>query len=306
MPEITVVGSLNMDLIVRTPHLPVPGETILGSEFVTAPGGKGANQAVAAARLGSSVAMVGQLGADDFGQALRANLKAVGVDTTYVSTDDHAATGVALIAVEAGGQNTIIVVPGANAHLWRDEVDRAKEMIASSRVLVVQLEIPQETITRALEIAHAAHVLTLLNPAPARPLPATWPSLIDLLVPNETEATFLTQIPVKDWASAEAAAIELYRQGVPAVVITLGAQGALAWDGHEMRRVPAFPVQAVDATAAGDAFVGALAAARGRGSDLSVALREANAAGALTTLKLGAQPSLPTRAELEQFLREQT
>jgi ribokinase len=304
MPEIAVVGSVNMDLIVRTPHLPVPGETVLGRTWSTAPGGKGANQAVAAAKLGAQVVMVGRVGPDDFGRTLRQEMAAAGVDMTYVTTDEQEATGVALIAVEDGGQNTIIVSPGANARVSRADVDAAKGAITASKVLVVQLELPLDTETYALDLGRASHIVTLLNPAPAQPLPSPVLARVDWIVPNETEASHLTGIAVTDWASAEAAARELGRRGPQIVVITLGARGALAWDGNAIFRVPAFPVQPVDATAAGDAFVGALARAIARGADLLVALNEASAAGALATLKLGAQPSLPTFAELEQFLSQ--
>ncbi len=303
MPEITVVGSLNMDLVIRTPHLPAPGETLLGRDYSTAPGGKGANQAVAAARLGGDVVMVGRVGNDDFGRALRANLNAAGVDATYVLSD-QAPTGVALITIESAGQNTIVVAPGANGNVVREDVDRAKGAITSSQVLVAQLEIPLDTVTCALDLGRASHIITLLNPAPAQPLSDQVLSLCDIIVPNETEASALTGIPVADWESAERAARELGRRGVQIVVITLGARGALAWDGGKTTRLPAFPVTAVDATAAGDAFVGAFALARARGLDLPTSLRRANAAGALTTTKLGAQPSLPKEAELELFLAQ--
>lgn len=299
--EIAVVGSLNMDLIVRTPHLPAPGETVIGHQFSTAPGGKGANQAVGAARLGAGVVMVGRVGADDFARALRASLNAAGVDATYVFTDESEATGIASIAVDDHGQNTIIVASGANARVSRADVDVARGAIASARMLVLQLEIPLETIAYALEFARASHILTLLNPAPARPLSPEILALCDLLVPNETEAGQMTGIQVKDWDSAERAARELGRRGAKVVVITLGARGALAWDGGAVLRVPAIPVEPVDTTAAGDAFVAALAVAQAHGLDLLSSLHEASAAGALATQKLGAQPSLPTRPELEEF-----
>lgn len=304
MPDIAVVGSLNMDLIIRVPHLPAAGETVIGREFTTAAGGKGANQAVAAARLGASVAMIGRVGDDDFGRALKANLNVAGVDTTYVLLDGHSATGVALIAVEEGGQNTIIVAAGANANASRTDVDAARRVIASSQVLMAQLEVPLDTVIYAMDMARSAHILTLLNPAPGQELSPDVLARVDMIVPNETEAGILTGIPVKDWESAERAALELNRRGVPIVVITLGERGALASDRGSIHRVPAFPVHAVDATAAGDAFVGALAVAWARGREMPLAMRQASAAGALATLKLGAQPSLPTRAELEEFLQD--
>ncbi len=303
MPEVVVVGSLNMDLVIRTMHLPAPGETIIGRDFMTAPGGKGANQAVAAAKLGGEVVMVGRVGADDFGHALRAHLNAAGVDSNYVLDDSLAATGVALITVEGGGQNTIVVAPGVNDNVFREDVDRAMGALTSAQVLVTQLEIPLDTVTYALDAARASHIVALLNPAPAQPLADNIIARCDVIVPNEIEASELTGIEVKDWTSAEAAARDLGRRGASIVVITLGARGALAWDGGKVYRIPAFPVQAVDATAAGDAFVGALALTLGRGGDLLSALVAASAAGALATTKLGAQPSLPRREELEAFMQ---
>ncbi len=302
MPDIVVVGSLNMDLVVRTVHLPARGETILGREFTVIPGGKGANQAVGVSKLGAAVALVGRVGADDFGRNLCASLTQAGVLTPYVQSDPAAATGVAIISVEEGGQNTIIVAPGTNARVTPTDVDAAGALIASAKALMTQLEIPLATVVHALRVARANHVLTILNPAPAQPLAAELLDLVDILIPNETEAARMTGIPVSDWASAERAARELNRQGARAVVITLGALGALAWDKDCAWRAPAFPVKALDATAAGDAFVAALTVARVQGRAWDAALRQANAAGALTTTKLGAQPALPTRVELEQFL----
>jgi ribokinase len=303
MPKLVVVGSLNMDLVVRTPHLPRPGETILGRDFMTAPGGKGANQTVAAAKLGAAVHMVGRVGGDDFGRALRENLHAAGADDRYVFTEESAATGIAIIEVEASGQNTIVVAPGANAQVARADVDAARSIITSSQVVIAQLEIPLDTVRYALNMARAANVLTILNPAPAQSLSTELLSLVDLLVPNESEAALLTGIEVTDEASAEQAARQLQQRGARAVVVTLGERGALALDEHRVWRVPPFRVKAIDATAAGDAFVGALATAYASHDDLEAALREASAAGALAATKFGAQPSLPTRAELDEFLK---
>lgn len=302
MSEIVVVGSLNMDLIVRTPRLPRPGETVVGHGFSMAPGGKGANQAIAGARLGARMLIVGRVGADEFGRSLRHNLRAAGVHDVFVVTDEAAATGVALIAVEDSSQNSIVVTAGANAHVSRRDVEAARSAIVSGRALVTQLEVPLEAVTCALRVAHAAHVLTVLNPAPARPLPTDLFTLVDILVPNETEASVLTGTHVQDRESAEAAARELHRRGAQAVVITLGTEGALAYAEGRVHLVPAFAVKAVDATGAGDAFVAALTVARVRGLDWDAALGEASAAGALATTRLGAQPSLPTRAELIAFL----
>ena len=311
-PKIVVVGSLNMDLVIRAPHLPAPGETIFGSDFLTAPGGKGANQAVAAARLGASVSLVGRTGDDDFGRALRATLNADGVDTAHVGADPRAATGVALIAVEDGGQNTIIVASGANMRVERTDVDAAAALLRAAGGLIVQLELPLEVVEHSMRLARQAGLVVVLNPAPAQPLRPEWLALADLLVPNENEASLLSGIRVLDVASAEAAARTLSPSGVPAVVVTLGARGALLWHQGAASFVPPFAVQAVDATAAGDAFVGALMTALLRapaadalsGTAMRAALREASAAGALAASKPGAQPSLPRRAELEQCLKQ--
>jgi ribokinase len=304
MTEIVVVGSLNMDLVVRTPRLPRPGETIIGREFITAPGGKGANQAVAAAKLSAAVSMVGRVGADEFGRALRNDLRAAGADTSCVFVEQTAATGIAMIGVEDGGQNSIIVAPGANARVTPADVDAARAAIESAQALIVQLEVPLDVVLRAMQIARAARVLTVLNPAPAQALPFEILSLADLLILNETEAALLTGVEVKDGASAEEAARQLHERGARVVVITLGERGAIALDEHAVKRVPAFPVKAIDTTAAGDAFVAALAVARAGGRDLDAALLEASAAGALAAMKLGAQPSMPTRAELDGFLKQ--
>ena len=303
MTKIAVVGSLNMDLVIRTPRLPAPGETILGREFTTAPGGKGANQAIAAAKLGASVAMVGRVGSDGFGRTLREGLSADAVDITHVFTDDYAATGVAVIQVDDQGQNTIVVASGANAQVTRADVDKSRAVLTSANALVVQLEVPLNTVAHALQLARGAHVLTILNPAPAQRLDPDMLALADILVPNETEAGFLTGTAASDWGAAEAAAGELHRRGARTVVITLGARGALVFENNMAHQVPPFQVRAVDATAAGDAFVAALAVARASGRDMDTALREASAAGALTATKLGAQPSLPTRKDLDEFLK---
>jgi ribokinase len=303
MAEILVLGSLNMDLIVRTPRLPAPGETILGTTFTTAPGGKGANQAVAAAKLGAPVKMLGRVGADDFGQVLRSNLSAVGVDTQYLVTDTEAATGIASIWVDDKGQNSIIVAPGANGRVGRADVDAAAVAFRNARVIVAQLEIPLDAVQYAFQLARKHNQLTILNPAPAQPLSRKILELVDVVIPNETEAAQLTGMQVQDFESAQNAANVLKQMGARRVLITLGAQGAVILDDDTpAQAIAPFPVQVVDTTAAGDAFVGALAAALARDKDWNTSLREASAAGALAATKLGAQPSLPTRAELDAFL----
>ncbi len=304
MTNILTLGSLNMDLITRTPRLPAPGETILGTAFSTAPGGKGANQAIAAAKLGAPVKMIGRVGADDFGKMLRHNLNAAGVDTQYLITDAKTATGIASIWVDDAGQNSIIVAPGANARVNRADVDAAAAAFRDARVIVAQLEIPLDTVEYAFQLARKHNRLTILNPAPAQPLTRDLLALADLLIPNETEATLLTGIQTVDFESAQNAARVLRESGARRVLITLGAQGAV-WvdDDAPAQSIAPFPVRVVDTTAAGDAFVGALAASLARDNDWTTSLRQASAAGALATTKLGAQPALPTRAELDAFLQ---
>jgi ribokinase len=300
--RVAVVGSLNMDLIARTPRIPQPGETILGSEFCTAPGGKGANQAVAAARLGAQVSMVGRVGSDAFAQPMLASLTAAGVDHRHVIQDAQAATGVALIVVDDGGQNSIVVAPGANARLSPADVDAARAAIAAAHVLLLQLESPLEAVTRAAELAHAHGVTVVLNPAPARELPAELLALVDVLVPNESETAILTGLPASGQAEVQAAA--LLELGVGAALLTLGERGALLARPEGTKHVPAFRVTPVDTTAAGDAFVGGFAAALAEEKSPIEAVRWGCAAGALATTKLGAQPSLPTRQEVEALLKK--
>lgn len=304
-PSICVVGSLNMDLVIRTPHLPAPGETVSGGPFATHPGGKGANQAVAAARLGAAVTMVGRIGGDAFGERLRAELAQAGIATDHVIALPDVASGVALIAVETGGQNSIIIAPGANGELTPAAVDAASTAITAARVLLLQLETPLPAVQRAAELAQAAGTIVVLNPAPAVPLPSELLARVDYLIPNEHEAALLLgeDIPTRADAGAAAARLREYT-GVCAVVITLGEQGAvLAQAEGETKYVQPHPVTPLDTTAAGDAFVGAFAVALAEGRTPAEAMRWGNAAGALTVTRAGAQPSLPTRAEVETLLR---
>ncbi|MGD9049984.1 MAG: ribokinase [Anaerolineae bacterium] len=302
--SIVVVGSLNMDLVIRSPRIPQPGETIIGGEFHTVPGGKGANQAVAAARLGARVSMVGRVGKDAFGGTLLENLAADGIDHDLVVQDGQAATGVALIVVDDNGENSIVVASGANMHLTLADVEAAEAVIAAADVLILQLEVPLECVIRSAELARAHRVKVVLNPAPARPVPARLLSMVDVLVPNESEAALLAGLPVGTPSEAMKAARELLGSGVGTVILTLGERGALPAQGREMQVVPAFDVKAVDTTAAGDAFMAGLAVALAEGKGLEEAVRQGNAAGGLAATKLGAQPSLPTRQALEQLLAE--
>ena len=303
--NVTVVGSINIDLVTTTPRLPRPGETVIGGDLRTVPGGKGANQAVAAARLGATVTMVGRVGEDTFGQQLRANLDAAGVDLTHVVTDPEAASGAALIAVDHQGQNSIVVAPGANARLSVSDVEKAETAIAGADAVLLQLEIPLPVVQRAAELARAGGAKVILNPAPAQALPQELLDLVDVLIPNESETAVLTGMPVEELEQVDAAALALRDGGVGAVILTLGQRGALLADSAGARLFPAFPVEkVVDTTAAGDAFVGALAAALAEGTSLARAVPWSNAAGSIAVTGPGAQPSLPRREEVERLLTE--
>lgn len=295
MSRILVLGSLNMDLVVRAPRLPVAGETVLGGPFGRFPGGKGANQALAAARLGGEVALIGRVGDDDDGKQLRAGLEAEGVDVERVRAVPDGATGVALITVDERGENTIVVAPGANALVPADALDGAV-----ARWLVVQLEIPIGGVARALRTARDAGTATLLNAAPAADLGPDVLRAVDVLVVNQGEAARLAGRP--ETTAPDQLARALCAIGCGTAVVTLGADGAIAFDGQRELRQPAFPVAAIDAVAAGDAFVGALAVCLDRGLPLDEALRFACAAGALATTRAGAQPSLPTRTAVASLL----
>lgn len=302
-PRIVVVGSINMDLVARMRRLPRPGETVSGSDFQTIPGGKGANQAVAAARLGARVAMIGRVGQDVFGQSLVQSLQSYGVDTEHVLRTEGS-SGVALIGVEESGANSIVVVPGANGRLSVDDVRARADIIASADALVVQLETPLETIAAAIEVATRSGVRTILDPAPASApqLPKSVVS-VDVISPNQTEAEMLTGVVVNDLASAERAARNLQQIGARAVVLKLGEMGSLVLtaDGR-VHRVPATSVTVVDTTAAGDAFTAGLAVSQSEGRSLVEAARFGGAAGTLACTVFGAQPAMPSRDSVEQFL----
>jgi ribokinase len=291
-----------MDLVVRSPRFPAPGETVIGGEFRAVPGGKGSNQAVAAARLGARVAMVGRVGHDAYGSQLIGGLAAAGIDHDHVHQDRAAATGVAVIVVAESGENSIVVAPGANMQLSPADVDRAKATIAQAQSLLLQLESPLPTVQRAAQVARAHGVRVILNPAPARALPAELLALVDVLIPNESEASILTGRPADQQPDPEAAARVLLQIGAGTVILTLGSRGALLAERDGTQRFPAFDVEPVDTTAAGDAFVGGLAVALTEGRSLSESVRWGSAAGALATTKLGAQPSLPSRRAVERLL----
>ena len=301
--RVTIVGSLNMDLVIRSPRIPQPGETIIGSDFQTVPGGKGANQAVAAARQGGQVTMVGRVGEDTFADALLENLASAEIDATFVHRDRQAASGVALIVVDDHGENIIVVASGANMRMTEKDVEAAEAAIAESDVLLLQLEVPLPVVKRAAQIAQSHRVTVVLNPAPARELPPDLLASVDVLIPNESEAALLTGFPVGSQSELEKAASKILNLGVRSVVITLGKRGAfLASADYKSKIYEAFSIQPVDTTAAGDAFAAGLAVNYGAGKSLPDAIRWANAAGAVTALRFGAQTSLPKRNEVRELL----
>ncbi|MGH7205150.1 MAG: ribokinase [Nitrospiraceae bacterium] len=296
MPKVIVLGSANVDFTVAVDCLPTVGETVLGREFYQSFGGKGANQAVAAVRAGAGVVLLTMLGTDDYGRRIEQHLTALGLPREGLQRHPTKPTGVALILVDEGGRNLIAVAPGSNQMLSLEDVRRASPLIAQGAVLLAQLEVPLAAVQEAFSIAKAQGLLTILNPAPATPLPPALLKLVDVLTPNEGEANTLSEMTDPDKAARV-----LVEQGARSVIVTLGERGALLRDAATSRLFPAYPVQAIDSTAAGDAFNGALACSLAEGRSLEDAIVFANAAGALATAKRGAQESLPTRAEIDRL-----
>ena len=324
-PKIVVVGSSNTDMVIRARSLPRPGETLLGGEFLLAAGGKGANQAVAAARSGGDVTLVACVGDDDLGRSALAGFRRDRIRVEHVRVAKNVASGVALIMVDAKGENLISVAPGANALLSPADVERAEAAIAGADCLLAQLEVPLDAVKRALQIAKQHGVMTILNPAPARLLPRSLLKLVDVLTPNRTElrktgtVLKLGTVPLSGTVPnfrtigarekgtvPNSGTVPFFRAlrhaGVGAIVVTLGDKGAVIHDGKETR-IPAFKVHAVDAVAAGDVFSGALAVALTEGRALSDAVRFASAAAAISVTRKGAQPSIPRRGEIDRFLK---
>jgi ribokinase len=297
---IAVVGSLNIDIVARVARFPMPGETVSATSYQESLGGKGANQAVAAARAGSAVEFVGRVGADRAGDALRVRLDESGVDTTHVTQDSGGSSGSALIAVDNRGENTIIVIPGVNANLQPADVQAASEVIERCSILLLQLEIPLETVQYAAALAQSTGTTVILNPSPSQELPSSLLDLVDILVPNEEEVGYLTGMgsPVDPTSAAGM----LCSNGVKAVVITLGRRGAAIVDGNGETDIHAYDVDVIDSTGAGDAFVGNLAAALDAGQSLAEAAQFASAAAALSVQAAGAQSSMPSKAETETFI----
>lgn len=290
-----VVGSLNLDLVVPVPHHPSPGETVLGGDAFRNPGGKGANQAVAAARLGQPTAMIGRVGGDEAGSTLISALQAAGVDASRVVRTPGAPTGIALISVDERGENAIVVSPGANSRVTPADVEASEDILGSAGVLLLQLEIPIETVVAA---ARAASGTVILNPAPARSIPPSLLEAVDVIVPNRSELAVLAGAGAEPADDGQTARLAARIQGPGAVVVTLGADGAMVVEGGRTERIPAIPVEPVDTTAAGDAFCGALADALVRGKPLGEAARWAGRAAAVACTRPGAQPSLPSREDV--------
>jgi ribokinase len=298
--KIVVVGSLNMDLVVRTPRVPVGGETLAGHSFVTAPGGKGANQAVACARLGGQVTMIGCVGRDAYGDQLRQGLEGEGIECSTVESIEGVPTGIASILVDDKGQNCIVIVAGGNGELTPERLARHDAALQEAEIVITQLEVPVATVEKTLARAHELSKTVILNPAPAvGPLPVHWYSHVDYLIPNESEASSLTGIEVNSQETAVQAAQKLLDAGAKHVLLTMGAQGVLYKDATRQQHFPAQVVQTIDTTAAGDTFVGGFAAALSEGQSLDDAIRLGQQAAAVSVTRAGAQPSIPFRRELK-------
>ncbi|RPI86231.1 MAG: ribokinase [Chloroflexi bacterium] len=301
VPKVVVVGSANTDFIVRVPQLPLHGETVLGGEFSVAKGGKGANQAVSAARQGVDVTFIACLGTDSLGAEALAAYQAEGIHTDFIVTNPKQPSGAALILVGSDGDNMIAVAPGANAWLLPEHIQAAEDVFKNATCLLLQLEIPLQSVQAAAEIAHKNGVLVILNPAPACQIPDELFKLVDILTPNEKEAEMLLgEHEIPPGASFLPGLSE--KTGVRTIVATLGSRGVRVFAGGEETHIPAFSITPVDTTACGDAFNGALASALARGENILSAANYANAAGALAATKLGAQPSLPAAKEVKQLL----
>ncbi len=301
--KILVVGSANMDIYVMTSHLPEPGETVIGKSYLMTVGGKGANQAVAACKLGANVLMVGKVGDDAFGHQILDTLKSYEVDTRYFQIDKSVDSGMAMVIVDAQPQNVIAVTPGANMCLSFSDIDRAINDLCSAAVVLAQLEIPLEVVERAAEIVGQGDGLFILNPAPAVPLSKNILKKVDILTPNQTEAKLLTGIETDTLDGAESAGKKLVSMGVKKVVVTLGEKGSIIIQDDSVGFVPAYKIDdAVDPSGAGDAFMGGLAVALAKGMGLKDATKYGNLIGGLSTRKQGAMPSLPSLQEVENYL----
>lgn len=303
--RIVVVGSLNMDMVVSLNHRPDRGETVLGSDFFMNVGGKGANQAAAASKLGADVAMIGKLGDDLFADQLLANLEQTGVDCSAIEKVPGEATGVAFVTLDPDGDNSIVVAPGANRRLTPEDVRKREDLIKQAKLLMVQLEVPLDAVKEAITIASRHRVPVLLDPAPAQPLSEDLLGMVDYILPNEKEIAQLTGIQVEDQLTAKLAAVELIRQGVSTVFAKMGEKGVVVVGANRTFFVEPYQVQAVDSTGAGDAFAGAVGAAIVSGKDVWAAAKFASAIGAITATRKGAQASMPMLEEAELFIKQQ-
>ena len=304
--NITVIGSSNTDMIIKVPRIPKPGEIVLGGKFSTAPGGKGANQAVAAARSGGNVTFVARVGDDVFGEQALKGFKKDGINTDFIVKDKDAPSGIAQIFVAEDGESGIAVASGANLNLSVYDIIAAKEAILSSDILLMHLGIPMKTVEYAAKLAFDKGIRVILNPAPGQPLPIEILKTISILTPNEAEAAMLTGIKIEDEGAAEDAGKILMSKGVNKVIITIGKKGALILDSSGSELIGGFKVHAVDTTAAGDIFNGALAVALAEKKNIWEAVKFSNAAAALSVTKLGAQPAAPKRKEILEFLKIKT
>ena len=295
MKKVVVIGSCNTDMVIKVDHLPLPGETIIGHDFMTNQGGKGANQAVAAARMGGETLFIARVGEDGFGRQSVNLLKEEGIDTRFVKLTPGASTGIAMIPVDEKGENSIIVSSGANALLSIEDIEAARTEICGAKILLMQLETPVTTLVCAAEMAHSEGVMVVLNPAPfpKKPLPSELLRNLDLITPNETEAAAMSGVEVKDESSAMRAIREIQKLGVERVVITAGSSGAYTEERGTLIHVPAFKTKVVDTTAAGDTFCGALSVALAQGKALVDAIRMANKAASISVTRMGAWRSIP-------------
>ncbi len=300
MKKLVVIGSSNMDLVVTTERFPAPGQTVMGRRFMTNFGGKGANQAVAAALLGGNVTFICKVGKDSYGQQMIEKFQKDEINTRHVTRTDKAATGIAVITVDAKGENTIVVASGANGRLTSEDVKNAEAEITDADILLMQLETPMEPMITAAQMAHDKGKMVILNPAPApkEPLPPDLLKNIDLIIPNETEAALITGVEVKDHESAKLAMLALKKLGVKDAMITIGSKGVLAFENNEVIQIPACKVKAIDTTAAGDTFCGALCVALCKGKNKREAIAFANKAAAYTVQHEGAQCAMPTMKDI--------
>lgn len=297
--NILVIGSSNTDLVIQTSHFPEPGETVMGGVFSTFAGGKGANQAVAASRLGAKVTFVARVGNDDFGRQAIDGFDKEGITTSHIFIDENEPTGVASIIINKDGENTIVVAPGANNMLSKTDIEGIVSLVEATDIVLVQLEVPLETVTFVIQLAHKLHKKIILNPAPAVKLDYNLLSYLDIITPNESETKILLGKKVSDLKSASEAAQVFLDKGVKNVVITLGKQGAFFKNDHEEYLIPAIKTEVIDTTGAGDTFNGALAVAISEGKSWRDALDFSNKAAAISVSRLGAQSSIPFRKEIE-------